>query len=411
MSQISLFKTELPKLYARGEGNKILEWEVEIEGDKYRTITGQQGGAKVTSKWTVAEPKNIGQSNETTAEQQAESEAIAKWKKKIKREGYYEDIKDIDNVSRFIEPMLAHKLRDHPDKVKFPCMVDRKYNGGRMVACVTGFFTRKGEPYASVPHLVEALQPLFDQYPDLVVDGEGYNHDLRFKLNELMSILRTTKGSKLTPELFRRSEQIVRLYVYDGYGFSTVKDILIERPDGSNQKVPAGTNITANTANDVRREALRDLLKKTPYVVWVPYRWAKDLDEVYAIYGEDVSEGMEGSIIRNYAAPYEHKRSYNLLKVKPTDDAEGTILKINEGTGNTSGLAATATVGWNGPDGKTEFDATFMGSIETRQDILKNPGSWVGQEVTFLYNGLTGKNPRKPNYARIDPDNCFQGKK
>jgi hypothetical protein len=52
-----------------------------------------------------------------------------------------------------------------------------------------------------------------------------------------------------------------------------------------------------------------------------------------------------------------------------------------------------------------------MGSIETREDILKNPDQWIGQEVTFLYNGLTGKYPRKPNYARIDPDNCLQGKK
>ena len=120
---------------------------------------------------------------------------------------------------------------------------------------------------------------------------------------------------------------------------------------------------------------------------------------------------MEGAIIRNFEAPYEHKRSYNLLKVKPTDDSEGIILHIIEGVGNASGLAAKATVVWNGPDGKTEFDATFMGSVETRQDILKNPDKWVGQEVTFLYNGLTGKTPKKPNYGRIDPENCYQGRK
>lgn len=407
----TLFKFELPTLYARSSTGAILEWDIEVEGNKFRMITGQQGGNKITSKWTIVEGKNIGQSNETDGEQQAEAEATSKWKKKIKREGYWEDLKDIDKAGRFIEPMLAHKLRDHPDKVVLPCMVDRKYNGGRVVASITGFFTRKGEQYASIPHLIEALQPLFDKYADLVVDGEGYNHDLRFKLNELMKILRTTKGSKLTPELFRRSEQIVRLYVYDGYGFPTVKDILIERPDGSKHKVPAGFQVTEDTPNDIRREALKDLLKGIPYVVWVPYRWAKDLDQVYEIYGEDVAEGMEGSIIRNYGASYKHGRSYDLLKVKPTDDAEGTILKINEGTGNTSGLAATATVVWNGPDGKVEFDATFMGSIETRQDILKHPHKWIGQEVTFLYNGLTGKFPRRPNYGRIDPDNCFQGKK
>jgi len=382
--------SQLPTLYARSSTGAILEWDIEIEDNKFRTITGQQGGNKITSKWTVCKGKNNGQANATTADGQAYAEAVSKWKKKIKREGYWEDIKDIDNTPRFIEPMLAQKLRDHPDKAQFPCMVDKKYNGGRIVAVSDGLFTRKGESYASIPHIVESLTPLFDKYPDLLLDGEGYNHDLRFKLNELMSILRTVKGSKLTPELFRRSEQIVRLYVYDGYGF-----------DG----------ITAATGNLERRKALKQLLVGIPYIVWVPYRVADDLNHVYEIYDGDVKEGYEGSMIRNIHAPYEHKRSYNLLKVKPTDDSEGTITKIMEGDGNASGLAAKAAVTWSGPDGKTEFDATFMGSIETRQDILKNPHNWIGQEVTFLYNGLTGKYPRKPNYARIDPDNCFQGKK
>ena len=242
----------------------------------------------------------------------------------------------------------------------------------------------------SIPHIEAALQPLFDKYPDLVLDGEGYNHDLRFQLNEMMKILRTTKGSKLTPELLVRSEKIVRLYVYDGYGF-----------DG----------ITEATGNLKRRRALKELLKDVPYVVWVPFHTANTLDEVYAIYEEYVADGMEGAIIRNNDAPYDHKRSYNLLKVKPTEDSEGVITKVIEGVGNASGLAAKATVVWNGPDGPTEFDATFMGSVETRQGILKDPDEWIGKEVTFLYEGLTGKTPRKPNYGRIDPDNCFQGKK
>lgn len=378
------FTFQLPTLYARSSSGAVLEWDIEIEGNKYRTITGQQGGNKVTSKWTVAEGKNKGQANETTDEEQAQLEADAKWKKKVKREGYWENIKDIDNVSRFIEPMLAHKLRDHPDKVVFPCMVDKKYNGGRVVASSAGFFTRKGEKYASIPHIEESLTSLFEKYPDLVLDGEGYNHDLRFKLNELMKILRTTKGSKLTAELFNRSEQIVRLYVYDGYGF-----------DG----------ITEATGNLERRKALKELLHKVPYIVWVPYRLANTLQEVYAIYDEDVSDGMEGSIIRSCNAPYEHKRSYYLLKVKPTDDSEGIVVAINEGTGNAAGLAATATIKWK----DKQFDATFKGSQETRRDILKNQDKWVGQEVTFCYNGLTGLGT--PNYANIDPDNCFQGKK
>ena len=399
-------KTQLPTLYARSNTGAVLEWDIEVEGDKFRMITGQQGSPnKITSKWTVAKAKNQGQANATTAEEQAYNEAVAKWKKKIKREGYWEELADIDKTPRFIEPMLAQKLRDHPDKAKMPCMVDKKYNGGRLIAVESGLFTRKGEVYMSIPHIAKAIAPLFDTSPDLLLDGEGYNHELRFKLNELMSILRTTKGKKLNEDLFQRSEQIVRLYVYDGYGFDCPCDIRVKLPNGIALALFKGEAVTAQTPNILRREALKYLIKDIPYLIWVPYTIAETLDAVYKIYGKHVEEGMEGSIIRNYDAPYEHKRSYNLLKVKPTDDAEGRIKRINEGTGNTSGLAATATIVWNG----MEFEATFMGSVETRQQILKEQDKWVDQEVTFLYNGLTGKGT--PNYARIDPDNCFQGKK
>jgi len=401
----TLFTFQLPTLYARSSSGAILEWDIEVEGNKYRTTTGQQGGNKVTSKWSVAVGKNKGQANETTDEQQAQLEADAKWKKKMKREGYWEDVKDIDNKTRFIEPMLAQKLRDHPDKATMPCMVDKKYNGGRVVTSVDGMFTRKGEQYAAIPHIWEKVEPLFEKHPDLVLDGEGYNHDLRFKLNELMKILRTTKSKKITPELLSRSEQIVRLYVYDGYGFDCPEDLHI-RVFGKVTVISAGTPITASTGNIIRREALRALLKGVPYVVWVPYHTAETLDDVYKIYDAAVAEGYEGAMIRNCHAPYEiGKRSYNLLKVKPTDDSEGIIIAINEGTGNAAGLAATATLKWNGK----QFDATFKGSQETRREILKDKSKWIGQEVTFCYNGLTGLGT--PNYANIDPDNCFQGNK
>ena len=160
----TLFKLELPTLFARSSSGAVLEWDIEIDGDKFRTITGQQGGNKITSKWTVVKGKNVGQSNATTNEDQAYNEAKSRWKKKIKREGYWEDIRDIDKKGRFIEPMLAQKLRDHPDKVVYPCMVDKKYNGGRVVASIEGLFTRKGEQYASIPHIVEAVKPLFEKY-------------------------------------------------------------------------------------------------------------------------------------------------------------------------------------------------------------------------------------------------------
>ena len=105
---------------------------------------------------------------------------------------------------------------------------------------------------------------------------------------------------------------------------------------------------------------------------------------------------------RTMDAPYQHTRSSDLLKIKPEDSSEATILSLHEGDGNWGGVAKTATVKWN----NMEFDVTFKGSYERLQEILKNKKDWVGKDVTFLYNGLTGLG--KPNFGRIDIDNCFK---
>jgi len=370
---------QLPTLYARGNNGKILEWSVEVQGNKYRFITGAQCFKSVTSEWSIAEGKNVGKANATTDEEQAFSEAKSHWEKKIKRNGYWEDIKDIDKET-FVEPMLANHLKDRLDKIKFPAMLDRKYNGGRVVITRKGAFTRKGEPWLTIPHVVNALQPLFEQYPDLVLDGEGYNHEYRYKLNELMSILR--KSKKVSAEDLKKSEKIIRYYIYDGYGWG---------------------NVAEETPCFQRRESLKDLLKDIPYIVVVPFAVVNDIEQVYNVYQEYVDDGYEGAMFRSWNSPYVHKRSYDLLKVKPEDDDEGKIIDIREGTGNWSGTGKIIALEWKG----MSFDATFKGTREQAIDFLNNKNKWIGKTVTFLYNGLTGKGI--PNYARVDIDNCIKG--
>jgi hypothetical protein len=206
-----------PVLYSRTSTGAVQTWKVEVVGNKYRFHTGQKGGAIIVSDWTVCQGKNVGRANETAGDQQALKEAKAAQQKKLKSGGYWENEADIDKV-RFFEPMLAYKLRDYRNSVNYPLMVDRKYNGGRVVTNRDGIKTRKGETYQTLPHLSRVLAPLFQQFPNLVLDGEGYNHDLRHKLNECMSLLRKTKNA--SPEDITKAEQIIRYYVYDGYGFT-----------------------------------------------------------------------------------------------------------------------------------------------------------------------------------------------
>lgn len=394
-------KLEYPTLYARATSGAVLEWNIVVEGNTFYTITGQQGGSKVTSKPTVCQGKNIGRANETTPEGQAISEAEAKWQKKLKSGGYWEEIKDIDSTPRFIEPMLAYpliskktdpktkqiKIVDRTKYVKLPVMVDRKYNGMRQVSSIAGAYSRQGEPIPSAPHIYESIKELFSTFKTLVLDGELYNHDYRHTLNELMDIVRTTVN--VTPELLEESERIVKYYVYDGYGFTI-----------------NGKEITENTPCRERRDALVELLKDfNKYVVVVPYFMENTMAEAQERYAEFIEDGYEGAILRNPSAPYQHVRTNDLIKLKPYEDMEVIIVDIiDPGSGNWGGTGKTASVRMD--NGKV-FKATFKGGREQAIKILKEKDQWIGQKVTITYNGWTGKGT--PNYAQIDPNNCKVG--
>jgi DNA ligase-1 len=382
-------KKTLPILYSRGENGKILTWEIEIDGGKYRVTAGAQGAKKVISEWTEVEQKNVGRANQTSVEEQALAEAQAKWKKKA-RTGYTQEIKKIDNCMVYVEPMTAHKLLARLKKIDFKkgVLVQNKYNGHRCVARIEGgkvvLRTRTGKLYYCVPHIVRDLEKFFEKAPEAVLDGELFNNELRAKLNEISSLIR--KGDDASTEDLAESEKLIRFYVYDGYDFT---DELGQESDYILRKKFIDENLP----------------RMCKYCLIVKTEWAYSMEDVDKIYFAYVADGQEGAIIRLPFSPYENKRSNNLLKYKPQDDSECVIIKLNDANGNWSGKAKTATVRWNGK----EFDATFKGTMEQAADRWKNQKPWINSTVTFLYNGLTGLGV--PNSARIDPDNCFQGDK
>ncbi len=373
---------KFPTLYSRASTGKIQQWTITADGDSFITESGQVGGKITVSKPNLCVGKNIGKANETSPEEQAILEAQAKWDKQIKKD-YKEDINDIDNLS-FFEPMLAKNFKDRLDKVKYPVIVDRKYNGGRLITNSSGQFTRKGEKYESIPHLFLELEPLFELHPDLVLDGEAYNHDLRFKLNELMSILRRVKN--ITSDHLSRSKEIVKYYVYDGFGFTDKNGF-----------------VTKDEPQITRRNRLFNFLKDYNATSIVPVlgEVADNELKVWELYNSYIEDGYEGAMVRLNAG-YTNGRSSNLLKVKPEDDAEAIIKDVLEGDGNWSGAGKIISLKWK----DIVFNATFKGTYEQGVEFLAKKNEWIGKEVTFLYNGLTGLGV--PNYARVDINNCIK---
>jgi ATP-dependent DNA ligase len=376
----------LPTLFSRTSTGAIQTWQMIVDGNKYYSITGQQDGKKIENEPTVCEGKNIGKKNETSPSEQALSEAQAKWDKKSKT-GYTTDISKIDECTAYVEVMLAKSFDDYRDKMDWSVglIVQTKFNGSRCVATYENgrvvLKSRRGEEWKNAQHINKDLEAFFQKYPTAVLDGELYSYEYRQKLNELMKLVRKTKN--ISDSDVKKSEEMVRYYIYDGYHIG-----------------PATDPCNKYT---VRKKQIDEILPKySKYYRKVHDTVVYSQEELDKVYNTYLDDGEEGAIIRVPYSPYQHKRSSDLLKYKPLEDSEAVITSVMEGDGNWSGVAKTVTLDWNG----IVFDATLKGTYEQCAEVLKNKKDYLSKEVTFLFNGKTGLG--KPNYPRVDLNNCFK---
>ena len=353
---------KLPTLYSRASTGAVQEWTIEVDGNKYRTIHGQLDGKKQTTEWTIAKPTNEGRANERDAAAQAEFEARAAWQHKSER-GYYTDIKKIDKPA-FIEPMLAQKYEDRKDEISFPLWSQPKLDGIRCICTKDGMFSRQGKKFVSAPHIQRSLARFFEQHPDVILDGELYADKLANDFNKICSLVKKQKPD--ADELIESSKTI-QYHIYDLVN-TAMK--FSERTDWLWNNLTADASIvlvTTKCVNDKTR-----------------------LDELYELY---LTCNYEGQMVR-INAPYEQKRSKNLLKRKEFQDAEYRIVEIGEGTGNRSWMAGFAIL--ENKDGTT-FRSNIKGSHEFLTELWKNKDEVLGQMATVQFFNLTPDNvPRFP---------------
>lgn len=358
-----------PTLFARTNTGAVQQWEVEVKGSKYRTKYGQVDGQIQTKKWTVCQPTNVGQSNERNAEQQAEFEAQALWKKK-KDSGYFESLQQIDEQT-FVEPMLAKKYEDYP--TTFPVFSSPKLDGFRLICTKNGLFSRNGKEYKSVPHIEKALKEFFIKHPDVILDGELYCDKFANDFNAISSLVRKTKP---TEQDLKQSEEQIEYHIYDCV--DTTKNFT-ERYKIIEECVTQAKNKSIKLVKSVEVE---------------------DQDKLDELYGSYLDKGYEGQMIR-YNKPYETKRSKYLLKRKEFQDQEYKILDIVEGEGNKSNLAGAMV--FKNEQG-VDFNSNIKGDREYLKEIWDNKDSYIGKLATIKFFNLTPNNvPRFPYVIRIRP--------
>jgi DNA ligase-1 len=353
------FIEKLPQLYKRDSKGKIRVWQIEVgySNDDYagtRTVAGLENGKKVTSEWNLSEAKNIGKINSTTAYTQAQAEAKAEWDKRIEKE-YFVDISEIDSYDKF-EPMLAgdyakQKIQ-HSSGYSQP-----KLDGIRCIANSKGLWTRTGKPITSCPHIWEEVKEILEANPEVTLDGELYNHELKEDFNKIVSLVRKTK---FTDADLEDSKRLVQYHVYDIH----------------NSKNP-------DVVFSIRNLELKESGFFKEYLHFVRTDWCDTQDELDELYASYMADGYEGQMVR-LDEKYECKRSKYLLKRKQFITEEFDVVKIEEGQGNWAGYAKRFILRM--PDG-TECGAGVRGTQAQMKELWesKETPDWA----TLRYFGLT----------------------
>ncbi|USD66661.1 DNA ligase [Vibrio sp. SCSIO 43136] len=127
------------------------------------------------------------------------------------------------------------------------------------------------------------------------------------------------------------------------------------------------------------------------HVRYVKHQQLSDELALFRLLNTIESEKGEGVMLRAINTPYIHGRSEALLKLKPYQDAEATVIGYTQGKGKYQGQVGALIV--QTEDG-TEFNLGSGLSDEMRQEPLP-----IGTVITYRFNGYTHKG--LPKFARL----------
>ena len=385
---------KLPTLYKKTTIGKTQTWEIEVSGNKFRTISGQADGKKITNNWTVCQGKNVGKKNATTGEEQALKEAEAKHKKKLEA-GYHLNLKNISK-KRFYEPMLAQDFKNKNRQSEVMADLQQvdggtvgtvfsqpKLDGIRCIAMREGLFTRTGKQITAVPHISEALEPFFKLYPNATLDGELYNHAYKDDFNKIIHLVRK---QNLTDEHLSESAEMIQYHIYDAPVIGNGKWAMTEK------------DLYSDRTSKLDASFVNLGLEKEDCLVIVPTVEIHGREQLDRCYEDYIEAGYEGQMVR-LDGPYENKRSPKLLKRKEFVDEEYKILGYEEGEGNRAGTVKHFK--FKNKDGK-EFNSNVKGSFSYLTKLLEIADTLIGKEATIKYFNLTPDGvPRFPYVIAI----------
>jgi len=267
------------------------------------------------------------------------------------------------------KPMLAYPVSDKPINYDEPVFIQPKLDGvrcliqyeipfgsghipnsGKVVA-----YSRTGKEWKNIDHILFNLKPWFVLNPNVILDGELYNHDLKDDFEKIISLVRKQKPDDID---MLESADMVQFHCYD---IIDVTKTFKERMNFITQAVPRNHCIKhVTTTKGICSE-----------------------DQAKAIHQMHLNTGYEGSIVRTNDV-YQCKRSHSLRKFKDFSDAEATIVGYLDGKGKRTGTLGKFIMQ---DDEGTEFGCP-PGKGYTYKDLanmLDNIGDYIGQRATFTF--------------------------
>jgi len=274
------------------------------------------------------------------------------------------------------KPMLAYPASAKPIDYSKPTFIQPKLDGVRCViqsecrgsSWAVKAYSRTGKEWKNINHILAQLKPFFKKYPNVILDGELYNHDLRDNFEKIISLVRKTKP---TDEDRLEASKLTQFHCYDIIDETKTFE---ERNNFITQNVP------------------RNYCVKHLYTTRIEESQAKIQHQC------NLDEGYEGSIVRTNDK-YACKRSHNLRKFKDFHDSEATLLAWVEGKGKRKGTVGKfMAVDVEG----NEFGMPVMDKFKYLQDNFKVMRGWVGKTATFTYFERTKANSyRHPLFKAI----------
>ena len=257
-----------------------------------------------------------------------------------------------------IKPMLAYKVDAKPVDWTKKVYMQPKLDGVRCIIQLNDkgevyAYSRTGKPWLNIAHITNSLHYFFTLYPDVILDGELYNHDLRDDFEKIISLVRKQKPTTADKD---EAGKLVQFHCYDYANGS------------ENYSTRMNNLVTSNMYSYC--------------VKYVPTTSVAE-DQAQIQHQLNLDEGYEGSILR-LDGPYQCKRSYNLQKFKDFHDTEATIVGYVDGKGKREGTLGKFLMQ---DDDGVEFGCPPGKGYNYKMlaDMLTNIHNYIGKRATFTY--------------------------